>query len=65
MEGKRRGLQSGAGDWLLLLQLDSGENCAGTDWNGGGRIYFLILKDDLERRDFRNVHSALQWIYLS
>jgi uncharacterized protein YwqG len=62
-EGRRLGLEAGAADWLLLLQLDSGDNCAGMNWGGeGGRIYFMIHKDDLRRRRFQNVHLILQWI---
>ena len=61
-EGRRLGLDAGAADWLLLLQLDSGGDCAGMDWNDGGRIYFMIHKDDLRHRRFQNVHLTLQWI---
>ncbi len=61
-EGRSLGLEAGAADWLLLLQLDSGDNCAGMDWRDGGRIYFMIHKDDLRRRHFQNVHLTLQWI---
>jgi uncharacterized protein YwqG len=61
-EGRRLGLEAGAADWLLLLQLDSGGECAGMYWNEGGRIYFMIHKDDLRRRRFQNVHLTLQWI---
>jgi hypothetical protein len=62
-EGRRRGLEAGAANWLLLLQLDSGDNCAGMIWMAeAGRIYFMIHKDDLRRRRFQNVHATLQWI---
>jgi len=62
-EGRRLRLDAGAANWLLLLQLDSGGNCAGMNWGGeGGRIYFMIHKDDLRRRRFQNVHLTLQWI---
>jgi len=61
-KGRRLGLEAGAADWLLLLQLDSGDNCADMNWGGeGGRIYFMIHKDDLRRRRFQNVHLTLQW----
>jgi uncharacterized protein YwqG len=61
-EGRRLGLESGAADWLLLLQLDSGGDCAGMDWNEGGRIYFMVREDDLRRHNFQNTHLTLQWI---
>jgi uncharacterized protein YwqG len=58
-EGCRRGLDAGAADWLLLLQVDSEER-AGMAWGDGGRIYFMIRKDDLRRRRFQDVHLTLQ-----
>jgi uncharacterized protein YwqG len=58
-EARRRGLDAGAADWLLLLQVDSEER-AGMTWGDGGRIYFMIRKDDLRRRRFQNVHLTLQ-----
>jgi uncharacterized protein YwqG len=61
-EGRRLGLQAGAVDWLLLLQLDSGDNCAGMQFGcEGGRIYFMIHKDDLRRRRFDRIHLTLQY----
>jgi uncharacterized protein YwqG len=62
-EGRRRGLEAGAAEWLLLLQLDSGDNCAGMQFGcEGGRIYFMIHKDDLQRRRFDRVHLTLQYM---
>ena len=58
-EGRRRGLDAGASDWLLLLQVSSEER-GGMTWGDGGRIYFMIRKDELRRRRFENVHLRLQ-----
>ena len=58
-EGRRRGLETGAADWLLLLQVDS-EDRAGMMWGDGGRIYFMVRKDDLQRRRFENAQLILQ-----
>jgi hypothetical protein len=44
--------ESEPADWLLLLQLDSGDNGAGMNWGDEG-IYFMIHKDDPRRRRFR------------
>jgi uncharacterized protein YwqG len=57
--GQKRGLFSGAADWELLLQVDSDEK-SGMMWGDGGRIYFLIQKDDLAKRQFDKVRLVLQ-----
>jgi uncharacterized protein YwqG len=57
--GRKRGLLAGAADWRLLLQVDS-EDRAGMMWGDGGRIYFMVHKDDLLRRCFDKVVLILQ-----
>jgi uncharacterized protein YwqG len=44
-------LRPGAGDWRLLLQVDS-EEAAGMMWGDAGRVYFWIRREDLLARDF-------------
>jgi uncharacterized protein YwqG len=58
-EGKERGLWPGAADWELLLQVDS-EGGIGMQWGDGGRLYFLIHKDDLRQRRFEKAWMTLQ-----
>ena len=58
-EGRRRGLDAGAADWLLLLQIDSEER-TGMMWGDAGRIYFMIQKDALQRHRFEDVLVILQ-----
>jgi uncharacterized protein YwqG len=58
-DGRKRGLDSGSADWLLLLQVGSEER-AGMMWGDMGRIYFMIHKDDLRNRNFGNVWLILQ-----
>jgi uncharacterized protein YwqG len=58
-EGRKRGLDAGAADWRLLLQVDSEERL-GMMWGDAGRIYFLIRKDDLMGRRFDRVWLILQ-----
>lgn len=58
-QGRRRGLDAGAKDWQLLLQVDSEERL-GMMWGDLGRLYFMIHKGDLRRRQFDNVWAILQ-----
>ena len=58
-EGRKRGLDAGAADWRLLLQVDSEEQ-AGMMWGDMGRLYFMIHKDDLQHRRFDQVWLILQ-----
>ena len=58
-EGLARGLDKGAGDWLLLLQVCSEER-AGMMWGDMGRLYFMMHKEDLRRRCFDNVWLVLE-----
>ncbi|MDJ1482411.1 YwqG family protein [Cytophagaceae bacterium YF14B1] len=45
--------------WCLLFQLDSDDNTK-MNWVDGGRIYFLIEKDKLAKRDFTNVYVTME-----
>lgn len=52
--------QQAAGEWELLLQLDSHEEEAGMMWGDMGRLYFWVKRADLTRRDFSEVVQFLQ-----
>lgn len=52
-------LQSGAADWVLLLQIDSDDN-PGWMWGDCGRLYFWITKHDLAEGAFDRVWMILQ-----
>jgi uncharacterized protein YwqG len=52
--------QQAAGEWELLLQLDSHEDEAGMMWGDLGRLYFWINRADLARRNFSQVWQLLQ-----
>jgi hypothetical protein len=52
--------QQAAGEWELLLQLDSHESEANMMWGDMGRLYFWINRADLARRDFSQVWQLLQ-----
>lgn len=56
-EGQR--LAAGAGDWQLLLQIDTDDDLD-IMWGDCGRIYFCITKQALETRDFDSVWLTLQ-----
>ena len=57
--GKKKGLYSGAKDWELLLQIDSDDK-AKMMWGDVGRIYFLIHKLALARRQFHKTWVVFQ-----
>ncbi|MFN2512999.1 MAG: DUF1963 domain-containing protein, partial [Pyrinomonadaceae bacterium] len=52
-------LESGADDWLLLLQLDSDERCD-LMWGDMGMLYFWIRQNDLKAHRFDRVWMTLQ-----
>lgn len=52
-------LAQGAGDWRLLLQIDSDDD-ASMMWGDVGRLYFLIREDDLESSAFDRCWFELQ-----
>ncbi len=51
-------LSAGAGDWQLLLQLDSDDDAM--KWGDNGRLYFWIRLEDARRADFSKVLVVLQ-----
>jgi len=53
------GLEAGASDWHLLLQIDSDEE-AGMMWGDVGILFFWIKKEDLRNRNFDAVWMVLQ-----
>jgi len=52
-------LRGGAGEWKLLLQIDTDDE-ADIMWGDAGMLYFWIRRADLKRRDFSNVWMILQ-----
>ena len=56
---RAEGLRVGAGDWMLLLQVDSDDN-ANMMWGDAGRLYFWIRKQDLSEGLFDKVWMILQ-----
>ena len=58
--GSPEARQQAAGEWELLLQLDSHEAEAGMMWEDMGHLYFWVNRADLARRDFSRVHQFLQ-----
>lgn len=60
-------LVPGAGDWQLLLQLDSDEGMEMPDdngdmmiWGNYGQIYFWIKRQDLAARDFSKTWAIIE-----
>lgn len=51
--------EKNAVQWQLLLQIDSDEE-GDMDWDGEGRIYLWINRDDLAARDFSKTWLILQ-----
>lgn len=49
-----------ADDWVLLLQLDSVIE-ANMNWIDWGKLYFFILKTDLQKKQFDKVKVILQY----
>jgi uncharacterized protein YwqG len=56
---RRKTLELGAADWMLLLQVDSDDN-AGMMWGDLGMLYFWIRRQDLAARSFDKVWTILQ-----
>jgi uncharacterized protein YwqG len=56
---RARDLARDAGDWRLLLQVDTDED-AGWMWGDVGRLYFWIRKQDLAERRFDRTWTILQ-----
>jgi uncharacterized protein YwqG len=57
---RRKELEAGKNDWVLLLQIDSEEDKTGMMWGDSGRIYFWIKKQDLLNKDFNKSWCILQ-----
>jgi uncharacterized protein YwqG len=53
-------LEEGAGDWDLLLQVDSDEKRLGWMWGDAGRVYFWARRQDIEAADFNGSWAVLQ-----
>lgn len=49
----------GAGEWLLLLQIDT-DAAAGMRWANNGMLYYWIRRDDLRARRFADSWLVLQ-----
>ena len=57
---RRKELEAGKDDWLLLLQIGSDEERTGMMWGDTGRLYFWIRKQDLANKDFDKAWCILQ-----
>lgn len=53
-------LEAGAGDWVLLLQLDSDDEAPGWMWGDCGRLYVWIRIQDLEEEQFDSTWWIVQ-----
>jgi uncharacterized protein YwqG len=53
-------LRHAAGEWQLLLQVDTDEDGPGWMWGDSGRIFFWIRRGDLAARCFEKVWLILQ-----
>jgi uncharacterized protein YwqG len=56
---RRKTLEAGADDWMLLLQLDS-DDSVGFMWGDIGMLYYWIRRDDLEAGCFDKVWMTMQ-----
>ncbi len=56
---RRKALEAGADDWMLLLQLDS-DDTAEFMWGDLGMLYYWIRKQDLAENRFDSVWMTLQ-----
>lgn len=52
-------LEAGAGDWRLLLQIDS-DDAAGIMWSDSGTLYVWVREQDARLGDFSRVWIVLQ-----
>ena len=57
---KRKELESGKEDWILLFQIDSEEDNAGMMWGDSGKLYYWIRKQDLKDKNFEKSWFVLQ-----
>ena len=56
---RAEGLKAGAGDWRLLLQVDS-DNDLDLMWGDAGMIYFWVRAQEANEGDFSNAWLVLQ-----
>lgn len=56
---RRKALESGADDWMLLLQLDS-DDTAEFMWGDSGMLYYWVRKQDLAVNRFDRVWMTMQ-----
>lgn len=56
---RRKELEAGAGDWMLLLQIDSDEKTK-MMWGDAGTLYAWIRYPDLKKGDFDKAWTILQ-----
>lgn len=56
---RRKELEQGAQDWILLLQVDSDDDATMT-WGDVGMLYFWIRRQDLQHGEFANAWCILQ-----
>lgn len=56
---RRKTLEKGADDWVLLLQLDS-DDTGEFMWGDSGMLYYWIRREDLAERRFDKVWMTLQ-----
>lgn len=56
---RRKDLEAGAPNWMLLLQIDSDDKTE-MMWGDGGMLYVWIRYQDLVRRDFDKAWTILQ-----
>jgi uncharacterized protein YwqG len=59
-EKEAKALEPGAGDWRLLLQIDTDEDGPGWMWGDVGRIYFWIKQQDLKSLRFEDAWLLFQ-----
>jgi len=59
-DARAKALAAGAKDWVLLLQIDSDDDCPGWMWGDAGRLYFWIRKQDLSAKRFDKAWMVLQ-----
>ncbi len=61
-DSRRAELEATADEWVLLLQVDSGEKFGahGLDWGDTGMLYWWIRRDDLRDARFDRVWMTLQ-----
>jgi uncharacterized protein YwqG len=57
---RRKELEDGVKDWVLLLQIGSEEEKTGMTWSNKGNLYYWMRKQDLKNLDFDKAWLILQ-----